>query len=153
MRGLATFTLLLSAPLLSVAHSGKEAEAELALRKRFLEIHTNNLDHCAGKLNARGSVSDRAMKRRAEKVASLMGVSSTEAAIQGTYFPWSFQLRGTNRAAARQLTSVTKSHKSSKAFNGKTDPALIFAESNSCVLSPETTEGPFCMLNPVLPRG
>lgn len=85
MRGFATFTLLLSAPLLSVAHSGKEAEAELALRKRFLEIHTNNLDHCAGKLNARGSISERAMRRRADKVASLMGLPSAEAAIHGTH--------------------------------------------------------------------
>jgi hypothetical protein len=50
----------------------------------------------------------------------------------------------TDSSSARQTSSLGKSHKSNKAYNASTDPKEVFAGQNSCVLSPETTEGPFC---------
>ncbi|KAK5654725.1 hypothetical protein OQA88_7050 [Cercophora sp. LCS_1] len=104
-----------------------DADREFAERKRFLEIHTNNLDHCASKHEASGFY-QRAAERREKRAASLMAPSSLQA------------LR------ARQTSSLGKSHKSDKPFNTKTDPKTVFAGMNSCVLHPETTEGPFYIL-------
>jgi hypothetical protein len=95
-------------------------------RRRFLEIHPNNLEHCADKI-ARSGLLEEATQRRYKRAASLMAPSALQAAIQ-----------------ARQTSSLGKSHKSDKAFTAQTDPKVIFAESNSCILSPQATEGPFC---------
>lgn len=43
------------------------------------------------------------------------------------------------------LTSVERGeHESDEEYTIDTDPAVIFAEDTSCVLSPEVTEGPYC---------
>lgn len=39
---------------------------------------------------------------------------------------------------------MDKSHQSTEKYNITTDPAVVFGGKPSCVLSPETTEGPFC---------
>ncbi len=44
----------------------------------------------------------------------------------------------------RQLSSLNESHKSSQKYTPQTDLAVVFAANNSCLLSPETTEGPYC---------
>jgi hypothetical protein len=95
-------------------------------RRRFLEIHPNNLDHCAEKF-ARDGVFEEAARRRYRRAASLMEPSALHAAIQ-----------------KRQTSSLNKDHKSTKGYTPQTDPAVIFADSNSCILSPQATEGPFC---------
>lgn len=41
---------------------------------------------------------------------------------------------------------MNKNHKSDKKYTPDTKPSEIFAGNKSCVLSPETTEGPFCEL-------
>jgi protocatechuate 3,4-dioxygenase beta subunit len=45
---------------------------------------------------------------------------------------------------ALRMAPVDESHKSNEKFNASTDPKVVFAGNNACVLSPETTEGPFC---------
>ncbi|KAK0644156.1 Intradiol ring-cleavage dioxygenase, partial [Cercophora newfieldiana] len=97
-------------------------------RRRFLEIHPNNLDHCADKFKRDGTLEE-AARRRYKRAASLMASSALHAAVQ-----------------ARQTSSLGKSHKSDKAYTPQTDPATIFAGSNSCILSPQATEGPFYVL-------
>jgi hypothetical protein len=52
------------------------------------------------------------------------------------------------RLVERQLSTIDESHKSTKPFNPSTPPSEIFAGMNSCVLQPETTEGPFCEPTP-----
>ncbi len=96
-------------------------------RRVFLEMHpTNNLDHCADKIK-RSGLQEEAAHRRYKRAASLMAPEDLQAVIR-----------------ARQASSVNKSHKSDKPYTAKTDPAVVFADSNSCVLSPQATEGPFC---------
>ncbi|KAK0616890.1 Intradiol ring-cleavage dioxygenase [Immersiella caudata] len=97
-------------------------------RRRFLEIHPNNLDHCAEKFARDGVFAD-AARRRYRRAASLMAPAALHAAIK-----------------KRQTSSLNKDHKSTKGYTPQTDPATIFADSNSCILSPQATEGPFYVL-------
>jgi hypothetical protein len=128
---LLTSLLLTALATLALSHGDDPAaeKQEQLERRRFLEIHTNNLNHCADKL-ARSGLLAEAAQRRYKRAASLMTPSALHAAVQ-----------------ARQATVyLGKSHKSDKAYTAQTDPAVVFADSNSCVLSPQATEGPFCEL-------
>jgi len=60
-----------------VAHG--DIETELAERRRFLDVHTNNLDHCARKHQA--GLDQRAVERRADRVASLLAASGLQGKI------------------------------------------------------------------------
>jgi len=104
-----------------VAHPGHDIQEELQKRGEFLASHTNNLDHCASVHRAAG-LDKRAAERRAARVDELL------------------QRRGLPK---RQNSPVDKSHKSNKPYTPKTSPSEIFGGNKSCVLSPETTEGPF----------
>ncbi|CAI6334746.1 unnamed protein product [Periconia digitata] len=113
------FSALLSS--VAVAHPGHSIKDELQKRGEFLATHTNNLDHCASVHKAAG-LDKRALERRAARVDQLQ------------------KLRGLER---RQTSPIDKSHLSNKPYTPNTSPSEIFADSKSCVLSPETTEGPF----------
>jgi len=123
---LAILASVLAAIDSALSHGDDPAREQLE-RRVFLEVHpTNNLDHCADKLK-RSGLAQEAARRRYRRAASLMAAEDLHAVIR-----------------ARQTSSVGKSHKSDKAYTAKTDPAVVFADSNSCVLSPQATEGPFC---------
>ncbi|KAK1753236.1 Intradiol ring-cleavage dioxygenase [Echria macrotheca] len=112
------------APLLALvacvqAHG--DAKRELAERQRFLELHPNHLGHCAEEHASSGLI-ERAIKRRAARAAEM------------------------HRLHVRQTSSVNKSHKEDKPYTTSTDPKVVFAGNNSCILSPESTEGPFYVL-------
>lgn len=68
--------LLLSLTTHAVAHG--DPDREFAERKRFLEIHTNNLNHCAERHAANGFY-ERATERRHKRAASMMAPSSLQA--------------------------------------------------------------------------
>ncbi|KAK4041915.1 Intradiol ring-cleavage dioxygenase [Parachaetomium inaequale] len=117
-------TSLLSTALLvmlAAAHPGHDHHQELAARHKFLLNHRNDLNHCAGKFEAEG-IQQRSVERRSALAAALRAVPH----LQG-----------------RQLSSIDRSHKSTKPFKPSTPPSEIFAGMNSCVLQPETTQGPF----------
>lgn len=42
------------------------------------------------------------------------------------------------------MSSVHTPHKSDKPYTASTAPSIVFSGNKSCILSPETTEGPFC---------
>ncbi|KAI1847897.1 hypothetical protein JX266_006010 [Neoarthrinium moseri] len=102
-------------------HAGHDVEREMAERRQFLATHTNNLAHCESVHRASG-LEQRTVERRLEMAK---------------------RLSGDENIMKRQTSSVNKSHKSDKSYNSATDPAVVFAGNRSCVLSPETTEGPF----------
>ncbi|KAK3322909.1 Intradiol ring-cleavage dioxygenase [Apodospora peruviana] len=114
-----TALLLLTGGALISAHG--DARQEEAERRQFLSMHTNNLNHCSTR-HASNGLFDRAIQRREIRAQSLQALQ------------------------ARQTSSLGKSHKSDKPFNSTTDPKLVFSGNNSCVLNPETTEGPFYVL-------
>jgi hypothetical protein len=71
-------TALLLAGALASAHGpGHDHSHEQAVRRRFLDIHTNNLDHCSGK-HAESGLSQRAAQRREIRARSLMSPSSLQ---------------------------------------------------------------------------
>jgi len=65
---------LLAAALLvgaATAHGDADhAKREFEARREFLQVHTNNLDHCS-ELHQRDGVIERALRRRAETVMAL----------------------------------------------------------------------------------
>ncbi|KAB5518928.1 hypothetical protein GE09DRAFT_1155916 [Coniochaeta sp. 2T2.1] len=74
------FRLLVIAVLARVAsaHGGAaDAEQDAAERRRFLQIHTNNLDHCQ-ELHDKDGLQRRAMIRRADTVVGLQQAGPLE---------------------------------------------------------------------------
>lgn len=105
-----------------VAHPGHDHEAEQLERREALKFSKRDLSHCAAKIKARG-LEARSIKRRTELAAGL----SKKRSLQN-----------------RDLTSLLNvSHHSSESYTLDTPVETIFATNNSCVLSPEVTEGPY----------
>lgn len=63
--------LLAGLSVASAHGDGHDASREHAERRRFLEVHANNLAHCAQHHRASG-LDDRAIQRRAEMANQLM---------------------------------------------------------------------------------
>lgn len=113
---------LLSAPVL--AHPGHDLTEEIAERRDFLgAVKRADLSHCAEKLRARG-VSERNVARR-------------QALVENA--------RAKRGITKRDLASVlaTSHNSTSLGYSLNTDAATLFAGNNSCVLTPEVTQGPY----------
>ncbi|KAH8899891.1 aromatic compound dioxygenase [Thozetella sp. PMI_491] len=121
------FSTLLSgaalAATLVAAHPGHDIHAEIEERATFLNMLTRkDLSHCAAKMKARG-LEARAISRRNNLASKMMK---------------------RNNLKARDLeSSLSTSHHSSESYTLDTPESTIFATNNSCVLSPEVTEGPY----------
>jgi hypothetical protein len=110
---------------LVAAHPGEDLNAEIAERRAFLEsLEHRNLDHCAEKLKARG-IESRNIRRRSERVR---------------------QAREKRSIAKRDLDDVlnTDHNSTDLGYDQNTSPDILFAGSNSCILTPEETQGPYC---------
>ncbi|KAF2834005.1 aromatic compound dioxygenase [Ophiobolus disseminans] len=122
------FTNILWAGLLahqSVAHPGESAEQkakDAAERRAYLDANKRSLSHCADALKKRGN--DDLMHQRHDELTV------------HTEKPY---LR------ARDLEdALNTNHKSN--LTGVTvdsDPSILFSGNNSCILTPETTQGPY----------
>ncbi|KAK3375899.1 Intradiol ring-cleavage dioxygenase [Lasiosphaeria ovina] len=117
------FAGALAGAVIVSAHPGHDHEAELAARGAMLSrFSRRDLSHCAEKIKARG-LHARSVKRRTVLAADLMKKA---------------HLR------ARDLDSLLNTtHHSTGCYTIKTPPSEIFAANNSCILSPEVTEGPY----------
>lgn len=116
--------LLLS---LSVAHPGHDPTEEILERRSFKNsVRHASLTHCADKLKARG-VQSRNLERRAATVA---------------------MARLSQDLTKRDTDSVlAESHnKTSLGYSENTSISDLFSANASCVLTPEVTQGPYCML-------
>ncbi|GKT43635.1 uncharacterized protein ColSpa_03816 [Colletotrichum spaethianum] len=108
----------------AVAHPGHDLTEEIAERRAFLStVKRANLGHCADKLAARG-VTARNIARRAAQVE---------------------QARQKRNIKKRDATSVlAASHNQTDlGYTLNTDAATLFSGNNSCVLTPEVTQGPY----------
>ncbi|KAE9365735.1 aromatic compound dioxygenase [Stipitochalara longipes BDJ] len=110
--------LIVALAAIALGHDNLEA------RREFLATSTNNLNHCASVHKASG-LEQRAIKRREELADKLLASRNLQ---------------------RRQVSSVSTSHKSDKTYNASTAPSIVFSGKKSCVLSPETTEGPFYVI-------
>lgn len=107
---------------LVAAHPGHDHAAEQAVRNAALKFSKRSLSHCADKIKARG-LEARAVKRRSELAAASMAKRNLP---------------------KRDLTSLLNvTHHSTADYTLDTSIETIFATNNSCVLSPEVTEGPY----------
>jgi hypothetical protein len=114
-------TLLSVSGLLSVAaaHPGHDINEEILERRAFKSAtRRSDLGHCADKLAARG-IERRNMARR---VATA------------------------NKLKRRNVDTAlgTDHNQTSKGYSLCTPESTIFASNNSCVLTPEVTNGPYC---------
>ncbi|KAJ2898265.1 hypothetical protein MKZ38_004033 [Zalerion maritima] len=108
---------------IAAAHPGHDHSQEQVQRREFFGARgRRDLSHCADKLRARG-VEARNVKRRAELVKS--------AALK----------RGLKPRDLEDYIDVD--HESTEDYDLSTDPSTLFSGNNSCVLSPEVTEGPY----------
>ncbi|EMD87307.1 hypothetical protein COCC4DRAFT_134246 [Bipolaris maydis ATCC 48331] len=122
---------LLSLSVLVAAHPGQskaEMKREAAERSAYLSTHKRSLAHCADQLKARGN--DVAMQNRRR---SLVEKARQKRSIMKPYL----QVRDLD-------TVLAKDHKSNlTGVTPDTDPSLLFSGNNSCILTPEVTEGPY----------
>ncbi|KAH7382110.1 Intradiol ring-cleavage dioxygenase [Cadophora sp. MPI-SDFR-AT-0126] len=124
-------TLFAGAALASyaIAHPGHDIHAEMQKREAALAGLPRSLDHCAEKLEARGITAEAAARREAafRKAREERGID-----------PDSPQLK------ARDATTVlATSHLSGTTYSPSTAASVLFAGMNTCVLSPEVTQGPY----------
>ncbi|UPX17173.1 uncharacterized protein EKO05_0007545 [Ascochyta rabiei] len=117
----------------SAAHpddSPEEHAREIAQRNAYLSTHKRSLAHCAEALKARGN--DLAMAhRRSLEVKKMRAKRAID--------------QEKNYLRARDLDTVlATSHASNRTgITADTDPSVIFAGNNSCILTPEVTSGPY----------
>ncbi|KAH8659961.1 Intradiol ring-cleavage dioxygenase [Xylariales sp. PMI_506] len=107
-----------------LAHPGHDVSIEAAERRQFLgSVKRASLSHCASKLKARG-VDKRNVARRA-------------AALENA--------RAKRGLKKRDLDSVlaTSHNETSLGYTANTDESVLFSGNNSCVLTPEVTQGPY----------
>ncbi|KAK3315366.1 Intradiol ring-cleavage dioxygenase [Apodospora peruviana] len=107
-----------------MAHPGHDIRAEAAeLRETLGMMARADLSHCAEKIKARG-LEVRAIARRTELASRLAKKSGI--------------------IAGRDFGTVLKtSHHSNESYTLKTPASELFGSNNSCILSPEVTEGPY----------
>lgn len=137
--------VLLSGPAL--AHPGHDLKEEIAERRDFLStVKRADLSHCAEKLKARG-VNERNVARRKALVEHARAKSRSLSAAEARYQE-NKRLLGVGGIAKRDLASVlaTSHNSTSLGYSLNTDVATLFAGNNSCVLTPEVTQGPYCKL-------
>ncbi|KAK3216019.1 hypothetical protein GRF29_8g1891614 [Pseudopithomyces chartarum] len=121
--------ILLAQP--GIAHPGQsqdELQNEIQQRAEYLSTHKRTLADCADKLKARGN--DAILQaRRSGKLENLRKKRSID----------------TSLINARSFEDVlNKDHHSNLTVTPETDdPSIIFTGNASCMLTPETTEGPY----------
>ncbi|KAF2002684.1 aromatic compound dioxygenase [Amniculicola lignicola CBS 123094] len=126
-------TAILSAALLSqeaIAHPGHDHTAEIAQRNAYLKHNKRSLAHCADSLKKRGN--DAMMNARRSAIAgNLRKKRSIDQEKSYLRARDAAEVLATNHAS--NLTGITVD----------SDPSVLFTGNNSCILTPETTQGPY----------
>lgn len=117
---------------LAYSHPGHDLTEEIAERRSFLQnTLERSLDHCKEKL-ARSGIEARNAARRAAHVDEAR------------------KKRGIYRAIEKRAIEdvLDESHNNTLGYTPVTDPELLFKGINSCILTPEVTQGPYCTCQP-----
>ncbi|KFY21537.1 hypothetical protein V493_07330 [Pseudogymnoascus sp. VKM F-4281 (FW-2241)] len=112
-----------------LAHPGHDTRHEIEERAAFMKNSKRDLSHCVAKMKARG-LEARAIQRR-----SAIAKSTREKRGLSTNAPY---LRARDAASVLNTT-----HHSSVDYTPLTSETTIFSSNNSCILSPEVTQGPY----------
>lgn len=111
------------------AHPGHDVNHEAAERREFLNsVERSSLAHCSEKLKARG-IEARNIARRSARISKVREKRALK--------------------EKRDLDSISASHnQTDQGYTLNTDFATLFSGNNSCVLTPEVTQGPYCKWKP-----
>ncbi|KAJ8068498.1 hypothetical protein OCU04_004048 [Sclerotinia nivalis] len=113
-----------------MAHPGHDARQEIAERASFIsQLKTRDLSHCSAELKARG-LEQAAVARRsaiAKNQREKRGISSGQPYLK----------------ARDEATVLNTTHLSAEDYEASTDESIVFGGNNSCILSPEVTQGPY----------
>ncbi|THV46977.1 hypothetical protein BGAL_0345g00120 [Botrytis galanthina] len=113
-----------------IAHPGHDVRQEIAERASFVsQLKTRDLSHCSAKLKARG-LEQAAVARRsaiAKSERKKRGISSEQPYLK----------------ARDEATVLNTTHLSTVDYDATTDESVVFSGNNSCILSPEVTQGPY----------
>lgn len=112
-----------------LSHPGHDIRQEMRERATFFETNKRDLSHCAAQMNSRG-IEQATIQRRAavaKEARKKRGLDEHAPSIE----------------ARDAGTVINTSHLSSINYTEDTDESVIFSGNNSCVLSPEVTEGPY----------
>ena len=104
------------------AHPGAGVAEEAAALRSFYERSKRDLSHCAEHLPARGHVTRQVARRHQLAQA----------------------IRTAEGLVKRDLSDINKTHHVDEHYTVSTPAEILFTSNNSCVLSPETIEGPYC---------
>lgn len=114
---------------LVAAHPGHDVAQEAAERRAYLQsAKRTSLAHCADKIKARG------MEAR--------NVARRQAVVEKAR-----QKRGLKKRDIEDVLN-TDHNKTELGYTRDTDAATLFAGYNSCLLTPEVTQGPYCKSSP-----
>ncbi|KAF2085347.1 aromatic compound dioxygenase [Saccharata proteae CBS 121410] len=123
LKTLGAAALSLLAAVEVTAHPGHDHRAEAAARANyFAKAERRSLDHCSEKLKARGVEAKMTARRQA-----MHDQLSKRALLK------------------RDLDTVlnTTHHSNLTGITPNTDSSVLFSGNNSCILAPETTQGPY----------
>jgi protocatechuate 3,4-dioxygenase beta subunit len=128
-----------------IAHPGHDVRTEIAERASFMQTSKRDLSHCAAKMKARGmdkrSVARRASMAKAARKKRSIASSKEQYCTQRLALT---DLADAPFLEARDVDSVLNTaHLSSESYTDATDESILFAGNNSCILSPEVTQGPY----------
>ena len=112
------------------AHPGHDVRHEIETRAAFMKTSKRDLSHCAAKMKARG-LDHSAIQRRAAVAKAAR--QKRDLAPSAPFLK-----------ARDEATVLNTTHSSSEAYTNATDESIIFSGNNSCILSPEVTQGPYC---------
>ncbi|KAI6085695.1 aromatic compound dioxygenase [Hypoxylon rubiginosum] len=109
----------------AIAHPGHDLTQEIKERRDFLStVKRTNLDHCASKLKARG-----VDKRNVQRRTAMLEKARAK--------------RGLNKKRDLASDLATDHNSTDLGYTTNTDAATLFAGYNSCLLTPEVTQGPY----------
>lgn len=106
----------------TIAHPGEDHAEEAAKHRHLIQHSRRDLSHCESHMRSRGYVDSQIARRR--ELARTLQLA-----------------RGLR---ARDLSDINKSHHSNENYSLETPPETLFGTNNSCILSPEVMEGPYC---------
>jgi len=135
MHFLSTLTVTAALASTIIAHPGHDMRHEMEERAAFMKTSKRDLSHCAAKMKARG-LEQQGIQRRtavAKKARTTRGLSSSAPYLK----------------VRDEATVLNTTHLSSVAYSNATDESVIFSGNNSCILSPEVTQGPYCEIRQV----
>ncbi|KAH8593634.1 Intradiol ring-cleavage dioxygenase [Bisporella sp. PMI_857] len=128
---LSSVTLAVSLMGAALAHPGHDINLEIMERAAYAaQPEYRNLDHCAAEIKARDH---QLIQRRMAMVDELRAKRGIKV----------------KRTVAEVLA---KNHQSSKAVTPDSSYTAIFGSNNSCILQPETTEGPYYVTGELVRR-